>query len=59
MLVLPPCDANTIVIAKVGSPIRVTIADLRTFALKLKARTGLNLLATIAALAKAQKKLEL
>ncbi len=50
VLVLPPCDANTVVVAKIGAPIRVTIANLRASAHKLKARTGLNLLPTISRL---------
>jgi spermidine synthase len=49
-LVLPPCDANTVVVAKIGAPLRTTIANLRTSAHKLQARTGLNLLPTVSRL---------
>ena len=47
---LPPCDANTVVLAAVGTPIRVSIDALRASARKLKAGTGLNLLPTVARL---------
>ena len=50
VLMLPPCDANTVVIAKVGAPVRTTLDELRASAHKLKARTGLNLLPTISRL---------
>lgn len=50
VLALPPCDANTVVLAAVGAPIRVSIDALRASARKLEARTGLNLLPTIARL---------
>lgn len=54
VLVLPPCDANTVVLAKVGEPICVTFAELRTSAHKLRVDTGLNLLPTVAGLVKAR-----
>jgi spermidine synthase len=50
VLALPRFEANTVVIAKIGAPIRMPIAELRACARKLKARTGLNLLPTIARL---------
>ncbi len=50
VVALPPCDANTVVIAKIGAPIRRALDDLRSAAQKLKSRTGLNLLPTIARL---------
>ncbi|MBI3527379.1 MAG: fused MFS/spermidine synthase [Betaproteobacteria bacterium] len=53
VLVLPPCDANTVVLAAVGTPIRMTFHKLRISAGKLKADTGLNLLPTVAAVIKA------
>ena len=48
VLVLPHCDANTVVVVKVGVPIRVTITKLRACAQSFRSRTGLNLLPTIA-----------
>jgi spermidine synthase len=54
VLVLPPCDANTVVLAAVGAPIRMTFDKLRASAKKLKADTGLNLLPTVAGLIKAR-----
>jgi spermidine synthase len=54
VLVLPPCDANTVVLAAVGAPIRMTFDKLRACAKKLKADTGLNLLPTVAGLVKAR-----
>ena len=50
VVVLPPCDANTVVIAKTGAPIRLALEDLRSSAQKLRTRTGLNLLPTISRL---------
>ena len=50
VVVLPPCDANSVVIAKTGAPIRITRDGLRSSAHKLKMRTGLNLLPTISRL---------
>jgi spermidine synthase len=50
VLVLPPCDANTVVVAKVGAPIRLTFDELRASAQSFRSRTGLNLLSTIARL---------
>jgi spermidine synthase len=52
VLVLPPCDANTVVVAKVGALVRIAIDDLRASARKLKTRSGLNLLPTVNRLAK-------
>ena len=48
VLVLPPFDANTIVVAKIGAPIRVSADALRVSARKFRTDTGLNLLPTIA-----------
>jgi spermidine synthase len=50
VLVLPPCDANTVVVAKTGAPVRIPIERLRARASKLKSRTGLNLLPTLSRL---------
>ena len=50
VMLLPPCDANTVAIAKTGAPIRLALADLRSAAHKLKSRTGLNLLPTLSRL---------
>jgi spermidine synthase len=50
VLVLPPCDANTIVIAKTGAPVRISTDDLRIRAGKLRDRTGLNLHPTVSRL---------
>lgn len=47
VLVLPPCDANTVVVAKVGAPIRLTFDELRASAQSFRSRTALNLLSTI------------
>ena len=52
VLVLPPCDANTVALAAVGAPIRMTFDKLRASAKKLKTDTGLNLLLTVNRLAK-------
>jgi spermidine synthase len=52
VLVLPPCDANTVVVAKVGASIRLTVDEFRASARKLKTRTDLNLLPTVTRLAK-------
>jgi spermidine synthase len=52
VLVLPPCDANTVVVAKVGDPVRMTFAKLRHSAQTFRSLTGLNLLPTIRRLAK-------
>ena len=49
-MLLPPCDANTVAIAKTGAPIRLALDDLRCAAHKLKSRTGLNLLPTLSRL---------
>ena len=54
VLVLPPCEANTVVMAKVGAPIRVTFDELHASERKFRSATGLNLLTTIAALGKAR-----
>ena len=51
VLVLPPCDANTVVVAKVGAPLRLSFAKLRAAAQSFRVRTGLNLAPTIARLA--------
>ena len=51
VLELPPCDANTVVVARVGAPIRLTFDKLRASARIFRSRTGLNLLPTIARLA--------
>jgi spermidine synthase len=53
VLVLPPFDANTVVLAAVGAPIRMTFDKLRACAKKLRADTGLNLLPTVAGLVRA------
>ncbi len=50
VMLLPPCDANTVVIAKTGAPIRLALDDLRSSAHRLKSRTGLNLLPTLSRL---------
>ena len=50
VMLLPPCDANTVVIAKTGAPIRIAMDRLRSSAHKLKIRTGLNLLPTLSRL---------
>ena len=50
VMLLPPCDANTVVIAKTGAPIRLALDELRSSARKLRSRTGLNLLPTISRL---------
>jgi spermidine synthase len=50
VLVLPPCDANTVVVAKIGAAPQLTIASLRARARSLVADTGLDLLSTIARL---------
>ena len=50
VLMLPPRDANTVVIAKIGAPVRIALDDLRSSARKLQARTSLNLLPTISRL---------
>ena len=52
VVVLPQCDANTVVVAKVGAPIRVTFDELRASARGLRARTGLNLRPSLARLAR-------
>jgi spermidine synthase len=52
VLVMPPCDANTVVVAKVGSPVRLRSGALRANAQRFRARTGLNLLPTVAEIAK-------
>jgi spermidine synthase len=46
-LVLPPCDANTVVVAKSGAPVQLGIDELRLRARKLKADTGLDLRPTL------------
>ena len=50
VLILPPCDANTVAVAKVGAPIRLTFDALRASAQNFRSRTGLNLLPAIARL---------
>lgn len=50
MLALPPAEANTIVIAAVCAPVRVSCDRLRTSAKKLRAATGLSLLPAISRL---------
>lgn len=52
VLVLPPCGANTVVVAKVGASIRLTVDEFRASARNLKTRTDLNLLPTVTRLAK-------
>ena len=52
VLVLPACDANTIVVANIGAPICVSFDQLRASARRLGADTGLNLQPTIAGLAR-------
>jgi len=56
VLVLPPCDANTVVVAKVGAPIRLSFDKLRAAANSFRARTGVNLLPTIARLIEGRHK---
>ena len=53
VLVLPSCDANTVVLAAVGEPVRMTFDNLRAAAQKLRIDTGLNLLPTVARFIKA------
>ena len=53
VLVLPPCDANTVVLAAVGEPVRMTFDNLRAAAQKLRIDTGLNLLPTVVRFIKA------
>ena len=55
VLVLPPCDANTVAVAAVGAPIRMTFDKLRACAQKLRTDTGLNLLPTVAGLIQARE----
>lgn len=50
VLVLPPCDANTVVVAKIGARVSMSIDALRKSAQRFKAESGLNLLPTIARL---------
>lgn len=50
VLVLPPCDANTVVVAKMGAPSRRSSDALRASARRLEARTGLNILRTVSRL---------
>ncbi len=50
VLVLPPCDANTVVVANIGARVNKSIAALRKSARGLKSETGLDLLPTIARL---------
>ncbi len=50
VLALPPNEANTIVIAPIGSPIRTSIEQLRSSARQLRSATGLNLLPTVTSL---------
>lgn len=57
VLVLPPCDANTVVLAAVGPPIRMTFDKLCVSAKNFRARTGLNLLPTIARLIEERDKI--
>jgi spermidine synthase len=54
VLVLPPCDANTVVVAMVGDPFRMTFTKLRDSAQAFRSLTGLNLLPTIRRRAKAR-----
>ena len=54
-LALPWCESgNAIAFAAAGDPIEISLADLKENALALKAETGLNLLPTLARLARAQ-----
>jgi spermidine synthase len=46
-LELPPCDANMVVVAKIGAPVRLALDDLRVSARKLRTRSGLNLLPVV------------
>ena len=57
VLVLPPCDANTVVMAKVGAPIRLAFNELRASAQSFRSLTGLNLLPTIARFVEHSKQL--
>lgn len=50
VLALPPNEANTIVIAPIGSPIRTSIEQVRSSARQLRSATGLNLLPTVTSL---------
>jgi spermidine synthase len=50
VLALPPNEANTVAIASAGGSILVGKDELRDRARKLRTRTGLNLLPTIARL---------
>ena len=50
VLALPPNEANTIVIAPIGSPIRPSIEQVRSSARQLRSATGLNLLPTVTSL---------
>jgi spermidine synthase len=52
VLELPPCEANTVVLAAVGAPIKVSFDALRVSARALKAGTRLDLLPAIAGLSK-------
>jgi spermidine synthase len=52
VLVLPPCDANTVVLAVAGAPTRMTFDKLRASAQKFRTDTGLNLLPTVTGLAR-------
>jgi spermidine synthase len=47
VLALPPNEANTIAVAAVGKPVRVSGAQLRASARNLKTRTGLDLFPTL------------
>ena len=56
IVVIPPNEANTIVIASTGAESAVTFTDLRKRAAGLRAQTGLDLLPVLSALAKKQEK---
>ena len=52
---LPACSSgNVIVVAAAGAPVDLSLADLKSGALSLKRDTGLNLLPTVARIAKLQ-----
>ena len=52
----PSCDSgNVIAFATAGDAVQITLEDLREEALKLKERSGLNLLPTLSRLENAQR----
>jgi spermidine synthase len=55
-MAFPSCDSgNVIAFASAGEPVQITLEDLRDEALKLKERTGLNLLPALSRLENAQR----